>query len=259
MIAAISFAVLIITLASASLQDIRSREVSDVHWFIIGAAAVISMIAAASAFFTVGRAMICAGTALLLSDILYEKERPATVSALFYASVTIMFAVPALTSFDDPFVRNTITVPICFALFALLYFTGVVKGGADAKCLMVIAMLFPVYPELLSFPMIPIPSTILADAMPFAIAVLFHAAVFSVLAMIPIIVRNVIRRDTKMPNMFSGYRIHSEKATKAHVWVMNRSEEKDGKIWVTPKIPFIVPITAAALFVAFVGNVFFLL
>jgi hypothetical protein len=31
------------------------------------------------------------------------------------------------------------------------------------------------------------------------------------------------------------------------------------RVWVTPKIPFIIPLTVSLIFVAIVGNVFFLI
>jgi prepilin signal peptidase PulO-like enzyme (type II secretory pathway) len=52
----------------------------------------------------------------------------------------------------------------------------------------------------------------------------------------------------------------ASRVSDSHVWPMrDEVAADDGKIWVTPKIPFIVPITFAVFFVALFGNVLFLL
>jgi preflagellin peptidase FlaK len=150
------------------------------------------------------------------------------------------------------------TIPVCYVLFVILFLTGTIKGGADVKCLMSIAIMFPVYP-LFGDPLIAVPLMI-SKIISFPIAVLFHAAVLSMLLVIPMAARNIMRGDTKFPKLFTGYRMDATKAQNSHVWTMDENEvADDGRIWVTPKIPFIVPITAAAIFLVFAGNVLFLL
>jgi len=245
-------------LMSASVQDIRSREVSDIHWMIVGTAGIAAMlIAAISEMMTAGRLTVCIGSAMILFDVLYEREWKKSRNTLFYAAMASMFVIPMITSFDDPFVMASLSVPLCFIVFVAMYFGGIIKGGADVKCLVTLAMTFPAYPELFGYPMIGVPSSILPLLLPFAAAVLFYASLFAVLAMMPVIFRNVMRGDTKMPNMFLGHRAPVDNVT-GYVWHMGGDEE-DGKVWVIPKIPFIVPITAAVLFTAFIGNVFFLI
>jgi prepilin signal peptidase PulO-like enzyme (type II secretory pathway) len=53
--------------------------------------------------------------------------------------------------------------------------------------------------------------------------------------------------------------MNADDVSSAHVWPTGDTPDSDGRIWVTPKIPFIVPITAAALFVTFIGNIMFLI
>jgi prepilin signal peptidase PulO-like enzyme (type II secretory pathway) len=76
--------------------------------------------------------------------------------------------------------------------------------------------------------------------------------------------------------MLLGYRIDAGEAEELYVWPMAEKKKKgappdtgadaapapengDGKIWVTPKIPFILPITAAVIITAVIGNVIFLI
>ena len=256
MFTVICLIVSIAALVSASVQDIRSREVSDIHWAIVGTAGIAASVVMISDTVTLGRLMVCIGSAMILFDVLYEREWKKHHDALFYVTMALMFAVPMMTSFDDIFVRTSMTVPLCFIAFVAMYFGGIIKGGADVKCLVALAIMFPAYPELFGYPMIGVPSSVLPMFLPFAVAVLFYASLFTVIAMLPVIFRNVMRGDTEMPNMFIGHRVPADNAT-GHVWPMGGGE-KDGKIWVIAKIPFIVPMTVAVSFTVFIGNVFFL-
>ncbi|MCL2142800.1 MAG: hypothetical protein FWH44_00865 [Methanomassiliicoccaceae archaeon] len=263
---AICFIVMTAVLVSASVQDIRSREVSDIHWAVIGITGTAALILTSFVDITLERIMICAGSAMIIFDILHDREWPLRYDIPFYALMVLLFAVPMMTSFDDIFVRDSAAIPLCYIIFLAMFFSGVIKGGADAKCLISLAVIFPAYPLMFGYPMISVPSSLVSVILSFPIAVMFLASVLSVLAMLPMILRNITRGDTKIPNMFLGHRMDAVRAEKAHVWPMNAAEtsagtaaDADGKIWVTPKIPFIVPITAAALFVTFIGNLLFLL
>ena len=247
-------------LISASVQDIRSREVSDVHWMIIGIAGIAAMfLVMISDAVTAGRLMVCAGSVMILLDILHERKCSKHADVLFYMVAGMMFIIPLITSFDDPFVRNSVTIPLCFVIFVAMFFGGIIKGGADVKCLIVLAMMFPSYPAMFGYPMISVPAAVMPMLFPFPLAVLFYASLLTVLAMLPIIFRNIIRGDTEMPNMFVGHRMPADAAEMSHVWLMDAPGSSDGKVWVIAKVPFIVPITAAVLFAAFVGNMIFMI
>lgn len=252
------FAVTALTLLSASVQDIRSREVSDIHWYVIGAAGIVSMILSTNGTVTAGRMMVCIGTLMILFDIFHDRGWTRRADVLFYSVIVLMFAVPLASSSDDVFIVSSMTVPVCCLIFVSLFFTGVIKGGADAKCLISLAVMFPSYPVTSFFPLISVPPSLITMFMPFPAAVLFCASLFSAAAMIPVIIRNILRGDTEMPNMFTGYMIDPSDVQRSHVWLMEGQEGKE-RVWVTPKIPFIVPLTAAAVFVACAGNIFFLI
>ncbi|MDR0198163.1 MAG: hypothetical protein LBI08_00265 [Methanomassiliicoccaceae archaeon] len=251
----ICFVVAAAALVSASVHDVRTREVPDIHWAVIGVTGMALMIIGISDGVTAERLMICAGSAMILCDILCEREWPPHMNAIFYATAAMMFAIPLMTSFDDPFVTCSAAIPVCYVIFLALFFGGVIKGGADVKCLISLAIMFPSYPAFGTF----IARSAVSAVFPFPLAVLLHASVISVLAMIPLIARNIMRGDTRMPNMFVGHRMDADRVGSSHVWPMCENADGDGKIWVTPKIPFIVPITAAVLFVTFVGNIMFLI
>ncbi|MDR0778559.1 MAG: hypothetical protein LBE48_03875 [Methanomassiliicoccaceae archaeon] len=257
----ITFIVLLTVLASASVQDLKKREVSDTHWIILCAFSVIMMIITMpDHFFTAERMMICAGSAMIAFDILYDREWSLRLNIIFYAALAAMFVIPMITASDDSFIISSMTIPVCYVLFLLLFLTGAIKGGADVKCMISIAIIFPSYPLLFGHPLIEVPGTMISAVFSFPIAVLFLAAVLSILLMVPIAVRNIIRNDTEFPRMFTGYRMDPKDAANSHVWPMDMGTAADGeKIWVTPKIPFIVPITIAVIFIAFIGNVLFMI
>jgi preflagellin peptidase FlaK len=255
-ISLISIIAVTAVLVSASIQDLRTREVSDIHWLIVGIMGISVIIFTAGDDVTVGRIMICAGCAMILFDILHDREWRMNAEIAFYAITASMFIVPLIFFRGDAFVTDMMTIPVCYVIFVLLFYSGAIKGGADVKCLITLALLFPVYPMFFGYPLIE-PLPMIQNVISFPLAVLFHAALMSVMPMIPLILRNIIRKDTKLPNMLTGYRMSAEDADKAHVWVT--SDVTDGKVWVTPKIPFIIPITVAVLFVAFVGNILFLI
>jgi len=258
---AIAFTVLVIALISASIQDRRSREVSDAHWLVICITGIAVMAAAAFSEPSAERIMICIGSVMIAVNILHDREWPAHREILVNILAVLMFVIPAVTAYGDPFVKASLVIPISYTIFVAMFFTGTIKGGADVKCLISLAILFPYYPEMFGYPLVGIPGYPITLAMSFPLAVLLHASLFSVSAMLLVIIRNMIRGDVKMPNMLIGYKMNISHAEHSHVWPMKGETDPDvdGRIWVTPKIPFIIPITAAVMFVAFIGNLVFII
>jgi preflagellin peptidase FlaK len=206
---------------------------------------------------TAERMMICIGSVMIALDILHDRKWPSYFNVIFYLALVSMFAVPLIYASDDPMIVSAMAIPVCYILFLALFFTGTIKGGADVKCLISMSVLFPVYPAMF-ISATNIPMSPMSVIMSFPVAVLFHAAVLSVLIVIPMAARNIIRGDTEFPRMFTGYRMNADDVSSAHVWPMEDiPDRRDGRIWVTPKIPFIVPMTVAVMFIAFTGGVMF--
>jgi preflagellin peptidase FlaK len=90
---------------------------------------------------------------------------------------------------------------------------------------------------------------------------------------------NLSRRDVKLPAMFLGYKVAIQDVKRKFVWPMQRVEEGlvrfryfpkededfdqvleqlaiagEKSIWVTPKLPFLLFITASVLLSTIVGN-----
>ncbi len=160
----------------------------------------------------------------------------------------------------------------------------VIKGGADAKALIALAILFPTYPFIGSFPMIALPTDLWRYMFPFALLIMFNAAILVIVVPAVMFFYNLAKRDLKFPAMLFGYRMGVEEAKHRFVWPMEYfedgvkrmtlfprdSEHSDaqldgltaagvGEIWVTPKIPFLIPIAASLILSTIVGNLLLLI
>lgn len=155
-------------------------------------------------------------------------------------------------------------------LNALLYAMWYVGsfGGADAKGLMVLAWLWPGAPDIL-----------MAQTVP-ALDLLVNAALIALLMPVLFLLINISRGDVAFPAMLLGTRVDIGRAEARHVWPM---QVVDGerlrwrfwhrptddlrttyshlraagveRIWITPKLPFMVPLTLGAILAAVIGNI----
>jgi preflagellin peptidase FlaK len=161
----------------------------------------------------------------------------------------------------------------------VLYILDVIRGGADAKALIALSIMFPFYPNLGPFPLIGADNWQVEVFFPFSFVILVNAAI--VVAFMPLVflARNLVAREFKSPQGFLGYKLDVATARSRHVWLMERIE--DGKhrtytrpmrdedlskeinllaeagherVWVTPKVPFIIPMFISLIFTSLVGN-----
>ena len=115
---------------------------------------------------------------------------------------------------------------------------------------------------------------------PFAVAVFIVADVLAVSPLFYYLARNLIKGDRKFPQMLIGYVKPISSVDEEKEWpiqdiidgeiVIRTRPADDGavqrlkgagaeNIWVTPIIPFIIPLTAAYVIVLLIGNPFFLI
>lgn len=277
---AVKVVAVIMIMLPACISDWRKREASDVIWMIMGAFGIVCM---AYVAFSDGMkweyVMMIVGSAMILIDILWDHEKGIIITVLFYAVMAVMFIVPMITSWDDQTVRQFTLVPASYLLFVAMFFAGLIKGGADAKCLITLAMVFQTYPVFSAFPFIDVPGGVISEIFGFPLMVFFHAALFTIVLSVLYLAINLKNGDKAFPAMFLGYKADVQEAKGKHVWPMEKVEdgkavltskgqdettfdelEKIGaeRVWVTPMIPFLIPITIAIIFVAFVGNILFL-
>jgi preflagellin peptidase FlaK len=219
------------------------------------------------------------------------------LSILFYASYTdiktrrasnllwlimgsiggILLAVQYFTiGFEDK-IFYLIFIPIMIGLVYVLFQLRLIFGGADAKALMALAILLPLQPSIYQFPLwgesfMPAPWTIFSNSI-----VLFLFIPLS------LIIFNLVKKDIKFPYIFLGYKMNINKARDKFVWPLekivdgnrkfsympknfNIDEELDefikhgyNEIWVTPKVPFMIPLLAGFICTFVLGDILYTL
>ena len=141
----------------------------------------------------------------------------------------------------------------------------------------------PVYPIIGSLPIIDLPSDVAQYVMPFSLLSLFYGALLTIVVPLYYLVVNTIRGDRRFPSMLFGVRMDMAEAKSKFVWPMEYVDGEEIKIsslpkgpesieehfasleakgltriWVTPKIPMLIPITVGVIIAAIVGNALFL-
>ncbi len=182
--------------------------------------------------------------------------------------------------------RLLISAGLIFALVYILFQLGSF-GGADAKSLIVISIILPSYPAIRVFgqnfplndPLIPM----------FAFGVLGNAVLLTVVVPIGLAVYNIFRMGLHIDNplyIFIGYKSRISDLADKHIKLIQSFEEENGRIkfrfkrggveinedviselktlsekglmkdevWVTPGLPFMIPITLGFFVAVFYGD-----
>ncbi len=176
-----------------------------------------------------------------------------------------------------------LTIPIMMLIFMLFYYAHLIHGGADAKAFIVLTILFPVYPVIQNLPLIEYPVNIIENIQltyPFTFLILMNAAIISVVVVsLYLFFKNLARGDKGFPEMFMGYKMDIDDIPKSFVWPMEKfidgehvlvlkprrsddikaelnvlKEHGLTRIWVNPKIPFIIPMLLGIIFSVVIGN-----
>lgn len=279
---------LVVTMAvmvAASYSDWRTRLASDLFWLFLGC---------------VGLGLIICQTIMTNQDPLYLLflvplgvvffdifwERKGLfenginlVPLLLYVAAAISLVYLFLTFSSELYFWQLFDVMIMFVLLILMYQIDIIKGGADAKALIALSLMFPLYPMIGQWPLVPVTNELFMLIFPFSLLVLFNAAILSLVVPLGLLLFNLAKRDIHFPAMFLGYKVSIHEAKKKFIWPMERVEngklkliyfpkedEENSKIleelsafgalriWVTPKVPFLLFITAGVLVSAVVGN-----
>lgn len=202
-----------------------------------------------------------------------------------------------ITQFDSSMIISWgFSFVFMFALMYFLYYffqwigmAGI--GGADAKALIALALMFPYYPVVyLAGMTLPISDT--SHSFIFSFAVFGNALVLNFIVPVAILVMNLFSVPFRelMANplgSFTGYKMRVENLKNKHVRLMHRYTEVNSniitkrafgggdidestyndlmkwksegkipeKVWVTPKIPFLIPITLGLLAAVVYGDI----
>lgn len=184
-----------------------------------------------------------------------------------------------------------IFIMMYFLYYFFQYFGMTGIGGADAKAIIAIAILFPYYPHLI-LGSIALPIMDVTRSIIFAFSVFGNALALNLVVPVAILAYNLFTVPLKelLANplgAFTGYKVNVEGVKGRYLRLMHRyvaengqlkvkkafggieidddmsknlkkwkSEGKIGeKIWVTPKIPFLIPITLGFLTAIAYGDI----
>ncbi len=277
-------------LGVASFMDIKTRTVPNRLWFLMFFAGVMVLEvgyiwdnAPQVLLLTPIPSMIIFFIIFTEGELAEDALSPAGNAALSVGLLVIAIAIIAYQGqalkYSQDWVR-TLHIPIMMAIAYGFYVARLLHGGADAKALMGLTVLAPFYPSLGPLPLI---SNL--DAMmivfPFAFVILLDSALASLFVPLGYAFYNISRGDVDR-KMFFGYKMSLKEVPKKFVWLMERVEDgeivtvlfpsrgrgkkqvlKDirdlrekgrKKAWVSPKIPFMVPMFAGYLLAFTVGN-----
>ena len=218
----------IVILFYASYTDIKTRRASNILWIIMG---VIGAILIIIQYFTTG----------------FEN--------MYY----LLF------------------IPIMIGLVYVLFQLRLIFGGADAKALMAIAILVPIEPAIGQIPIWR------GGIMPFSWSIFANSLIVFILIPISLLIYNISKKNIQFPYSFIGYKMSVQKAKEKFVWPLEKlvngkrkfifmpkdfdaeeelaefEKNKITEIWVTPKIPFMIPLTVGFILAFIFGDILFYL
>jgi len=201
---------------------------------------------------------------LLLAYASYTDVKTRRAPNILWVIMALVGAILLIIQYLDggfPNIWYLVFIPIMIALMYLFFQMILLFGGADAKALMALAILVPIQPTLLGAQL-----PMWKSFMPGSWIIFANATILFLLIPISLLLYNIGKRNLKFPHCLLGYVITVEKAKQTFVWPLEKI--KDGKrklmympknfdvdeelaefekqgiteIWVTPKIPFMIPL-----------------
>ncbi len=283
-----------IVLLAASIMDIKYRRIPDRFWVLMlivaGPLLIWEMILKGGGdniytFLALGLPL--AGLLFImygypeLKEVLKGKITDILFFLIYFGALAggVMAFVLGDRGLFSPIAVSFIFMMIYFFLYSVpIGGTRLIHGGADAKCLISLAALFPWYVMELPFQIGPfyqalaeIPS--IGYIFPIHLSVFFNGAVITgAILLIYLPIRNLIKGEFTLRS-FTTYKMDVDDLEGRHVWVLmenNGSKEKkdptekvirklkrrgENRVLVTPKIPFILSLTAGFAIQMVVGNI----
>jgi len=300
-------AIALALMSYAAILDWRTRRVANWVWMLMGSIAMALLffeLLSADGYFS-GAVYSVHGNLLfemyqppsvflifipisiLFFDVFWDREpvyhegKINFLPIVLYGIAFISMALMVYYAGIDNRTMALLAIPIMIIVFTIFYYARLIHGGADAKAFMALAILFPYYPIVQSFPLIEGPAVQgLNIAFPFAFLILMNAAILQVVTVpLGMFFKNLANKEYGFPEMFLGYRMDIDEVPNKFVWpmqkVMDGEEvlvlfpkrggdiEEDLKplreigatrLWVTPKVPFIIPMLLGIIFSVIVGN-----
>jgi archaeal preflagellin peptidase FlaK len=273
----------------AAASDLRSREVTDRLWQVMGGLGLVlgAVLIAPGGWIPLVLWLVVAAFTLqhMFDWTLGERFEgyENVIDLVLYVAVVVLILIAVLRvgigSSGVPYPVIALLVTVLFARGA--FETGLLFGGADAKAVMIAGALVPIF----ATPLLYAPSSLLpvTAILPFAVNLLMDAALLTAAIPIAIVLRNVVGRHLSGWRSFTGYPIPVRELPDRFVWVRNplsaegRAEEEEietseqdrqrrvriaaeltakgqTEIWVTPQIPYLVPLALGAVAALLAGN-----
>lgn len=166
-------------------------------------------------------------------------------------------------------------IPLMIGFIYLLFQLRLVFGGADAKALMAIAVLVPLQPTIYQLPIWQL-STL---TFPGSWIIFSNSVILFLFIPLSLFIYNLLHREIKFPHAFLGYQMAVAEAKTKFVWPLEKIQkgkrvfsyrpttfdteeeftlfEKHGikKVWITPKIPFMIPLLAGYIATFILGDI----
>ncbi len=272
-------------LAYASLLDLRTRKVPNIYWIVLGLAGLVLILVQLHVDeMPIEYLLVFVPILAILADVYLGSEEETIRAKLMtygkYALALGTIMVLAYQYGSDEYFQHLLAVPIMMLFVVVMYMLNIVRGGADAKALMSLSILFPFYPVFGSLPLIHGGTSAAVTLLPFSFSIQFNAAIIVALTPLVFLARNLSHGEFVFPLGLLGYKMDTAEIAKKHVWLMEsimdgklvtharpRKQENQKadiellassgykRIWVTPKIPFIVPMCVSLILTTIVGNV----
>jgi preflagellin peptidase FlaK len=224
----------------------------------------------------------------ILADVYLGSEEETTRAKLTtfgkYALALGSILALAYQYGGDEYFQHLLAIPIIMLFVVVMYMLDIVRGGADAKALISLSILFPFYPAFGSLPFIHGETSAAETLLPFSFSILVNAAIIVALTPLVFLARNLSRKEFAFPLGLLGYKLDTAEIANKHVWLMESimdgklvthvrpRKQEDQKadiellassgykrVWVTPKIPFIVPMLVSLILTTVVGNILLLI
>ena len=282
-------------LAYAAASDVRTRRVHDPVWIALGTIGLVLLaVEIATSYWWVNDWLYLFSAAILFYAVFYGSPlldedgvhlRPARLG--LFALAALLVLASAWWAFgpgngDTTAYLRLLTMPAMVLVYQGFYQVGLLRGGADAKALIALTLLVPLYPDVSPLPVIrgpPALATAMQGLFPFSLVVLVDAAVLMLAVPLAYLVVNVARREFEWPVGFLGTKVPID-AIPRHAWLMERidahgeryavlfpSRDKDEsgeiaklraagatRVWVETKIPFVLLLFLGFLLAFGVGN-----
>jgi preflagellin peptidase FlaK len=290
-------AVALIFFVFASISDWRTRRVGNITWIALGAIAFgLFWLDLMQRNAPLVSQSLLLPTLFLFVDIFWDRKKDiktltGSVGVILYILsfswvAYVGYSVLTGTTAWDENISGPMVAFAMVVVFELFYMLDVIKGGADAKAVICLAVLFPWYPSIVDgLPLIKPTFDAVPDFFTFALSVLFVGALISLVMPLSFLARNIKSGNKISGRSFLGFMLPIDKVEGQFVWLIEWVEDgqlrfsarkmrdsasikedlaalramgKD-EVWVTYKIPFIIPLTIGMAVVLVLGNPLFLL